>query len=33
MIVVMKPAATQEHVAAIVERVEGLGCKDAYHCR
>ena len=27
MIVVMKPAATQEHVAAIVERVEALGCK------
>ncbi len=27
MIVVMKPAATAEHVAAIVERVESLGCK------
>ena len=27
MIVVMKPAATKEHVAAIVERVEALGCK------
>jgi 3-deoxy-7-phosphoheptulonate synthase len=27
MIVVMKPAATQEHVAAIIERVEEVGCK------
>ncbi|MCP4362405.1 MAG: 3-deoxy-7-phosphoheptulonate synthase [Chloroflexi bacterium] len=27
MIVVMKPAATQEHVAAIVERVETMDCK------
>lgn len=27
MIVVMKPEATQEHVAAIVERVEAIGCK------
>jgi len=27
MIVVMKPEATQEHIAALVERVEKLGCK------
>ena len=27
MIVVMKPEATEEHVNAIVERVEGIGCK------
>lgn len=27
MIVVMKPAATKEHVAAIIERVEEVGCK------
>jgi 3-deoxy-7-phosphoheptulonate synthase len=27
MIVVMKPGATQEQVAAIIERVEGIGCK------
>lgn len=27
MIVVMKPAATQEHVNAIIDRVEEIGCK------
>ncbi len=27
MIVVMKPAATREHIDAIIERVEGVGCK------
>jgi 3-deoxy-7-phosphoheptulonate synthase len=27
MIVVMKPEATQEHIAALVDRVEKLGCK------
>ncbi len=27
MIVVMKPAATEEDVQAIIDRVEGVGCK------